>query len=64
MAQESESKGKWTGVGLARVCEEDLLDVICGTHASCGYLRLCIHRVCFDGIVWGGGACGGEGEDT
>ena len=46
---------KGVSVGLARLCEEDLLDVICGTHASCGYLGLCIHRVCFDKIVWDGG---------
>jgi hypothetical protein len=64
MAQESEGKGKWTGVGLCSTCKEDLLDVICGTHSSCGYLRLCIHRVCFDRIVWGGGAYGGEVENT
>jgi hypothetical protein len=49
---------------LLDFCEEDLLDVICGTHASCGYLRVCIHRVCFDRIVWGGGACDGEVENT
>jgi hypothetical protein len=50
--------------GLARLCKEDLLDVICGTHSSCGYLRLCIYRVCFDRIVWGRGAYGGEVENT
>ena len=49
---------KGVGVGLARLCEEDLLDVICGTHASCGYLGLCVHKVCFDKIVWGGRAYG------
>jgi len=47
-------KREGMGVGLARLCE-DLLDVICSTHTSCGYLGLCMDRVCFDRIVCGGG---------
>jgi hypothetical protein len=50
------------GVGLARLCEEDLLGIICGTHASYGYLALCIHRVCFDRDCLGWRAYGGEVE--